>query len=151
VPVGGGRPSWRRAGPHPHAHRDRAGHEADGMLLHQPVITSQFEIPIAEIRKRTSGSESDIFSRPCHATAVPSAAIKSRRRIASPQVREGHRSGSDRYTGWLGWKLGECPLWVISGHQSRVDPCPLYPQKQTFVTATGMSALCQKRTLRCFS
>jgi hypothetical protein len=26
------------------------------------------------------------------------------------------------------------------------DPCPLYPQKRTFVTATGMSALCQKRT-----
>src|SRR6516162_1687792 len=24
--------------------------------------------------------------------------------------------------------------------------CPLYPQKQTFVAATGMSALCQKRT-----
>jgi hypothetical protein len=26
------------------------------------------------------------------------------------------------------------------------DRCPLYPQKQTFVAVTGMSALCQKRT-----
>ena len=26
------------------------------------------------------------------------------------------------------------------------ERCPLYPQKQTFVAAIGMSALCQKQT-----
>jgi len=26
------------------------------------------------------------------------------------------------------------------------ERCPLYPKMQTFVAATGMSALCQKRT-----
>src|SRR5262249_16073089 len=48
------------------------------------------------------------------------------------------------------WRLalahGRCPLWVKSGHQRHVDPCPLYPQKRTLVKCVGMSALCQKRT-----
>jgi hypothetical protein len=38
------------------------------------------------------------------------------------------------------------PLWVISGHRSRSAQCPLYPQKRTFGSAAGMSALCQKQT-----
>jgi hypothetical protein len=37
------------------------------------------------------------------------------------------------------------PLWVKSRHWAMSSRCPLYPQKQTFVSATGMSALCQKR------
>ena len=39
-----------------------------------------------------------------------------------------------------------CPLWVTGRHSAQKTRCPLYPQKQTFVAATGMSALCQKRT-----
>src|SRR5262249_38102575 len=39
-----------------------------------------------------------------------------------------------------------CPLWVKSGHWRTSSQCPLYPQKRTSLTATGMSALCQKRT-----
>ena len=38
------------------------------------------------------------------------------------------------------------PLWVKSRHCSTSTQCPLYPQKQTFVAATSMSALCQKQT-----
>jgi hypothetical protein len=30
--------------------------------------------------------------------------------------------------------------------QNQPTRCPLYPQKRTFVSAIGMSALCQKRT-----
>src|SRR5215470_2277739 len=41
----------------------------------------------------------------------------------------------------------KCPLWVKSRHRGISNECPLYPQKRTFVTATGMSALCQKRTI----
>jgi len=44
--------------------------------------------------------------------------------------------------------VGECPLWVISGHDVIKSRCPLYPQKRTSVNAIAMSALCQKRTLR---
>src|SRR6516165_2167789 len=36
------------------------------------------------------------------------------------------------------------PLWVISGHfVAKSRPCPLYPQKRTLRSATGMSALLQ--------
>src|SRR5262249_990168 len=42
-----------------------------------------------------------------------------------------------------------CPVWIISGHSVRVPQCPLYPQKQILRSATGKSALCQKRTLDC--
>jgi hypothetical protein len=45
-----------------------------------------------------------------------------------------------------GLKSQQCPLWVISGHTDKSSPCPLCPQKQTFVGAGGMSAKCQKRT-----
>ena len=41
-----------------------------------------------------------------------------------------------------------CPLWVKSRHRDISNQCPLYPQKQTFGDTIGMSALCQKRTLR---
>src|SRR5262249_2496852 len=41
-----------------------------------------------------------------------------------------------------------CLLWVKSRHWGTSDRCPLYPRKQTLLKATGMSALCQKRTLR---
>jgi len=37
---------------------------------------------------------------------------------------------------------------AFGGHIAEQQYCPLYPQKQTFVAAIGMSALCQKRTLR---
>ncbi|MGC1901719.1 MAG: hypothetical protein WA716_23885, partial [Pseudolabrys sp.] len=39
-----------------------------------------------------------------------------------------------------------CPLWVISGHFAVQSPCPLYPQKLTFVRATGMSAKGQQQS-----
>src|SRR6516225_7998598 len=39
-------------------------------------------------------------------------------------------------------------LWVKSGHWVTCEQCPLYPQKQTSIERVGMSALCQKRTLR---
>jgi len=41
---------------------------------------------------------------------------------------------------------GQCPLWVISGHRSTFEQCPLYPRKRTSVEPVGMSAKCQKRT-----
>jgi hypothetical protein len=41
-----------------------------------------------------------------------------------------------------------CPLWVKSRHRAVKSPCPLYPQKRTSLSVTGMSALCQKRTSR---
>ena len=40
----------------------------------------------------------------------------------------------------------ECPLWVKNGHDGFNLRCPLYPRKQTFVSAIAMSALGQKRT-----
>src|SRR5262249_57732472 len=40
----------------------------------------------------------------------------------------------------------QCPLWVKSGHCRISARCPLYPQKRTSLSATGMSALCQKQT-----
>jgi hypothetical protein len=39
--------------------------------------------------------------------------------------------------------VGSCPLWVISRHDAPKPRCPLYPRKQTLLSATGMSALCQ--------
>src|SRR5215471_20655059 len=33
-----------------------------------------------------------------------------------------------------------CPLWVKSRHWGSSERCPLYPQKRTFVGATGTSA-----------
>src|SRR6478672_2438360 len=39
-----------------------------------------------------------------------------------------------------------CPLWVISRHNGPSASCLLYPRKQTFVSASGMSEKCQKRT-----
>ena len=40
----------------------------------------------------------------------------------------------------------ECPRWVINRHHGPFDSCPLCPQKQTFVSASGTSAMCQQRT-----
>ena len=37
----------------------------------------------------------------------------------------------------------QSPLWVISRRNGPFESCPLYPQKQTFVSASGMSARCQ--------
>ena len=41
-----------------------------------------------------------------------------------------------------------CPLWVKSRPRGTSNQCPLYPQKRTSLRVIGMSALCQKRTLR---
>src|SRR6516164_7513517 len=38
------------------------------------------------------------------------------------------------------------PLWVKSRHSVTSERCPLYPQKQTSLRATGMSALCHRAT-----
>ena len=40
----------------------------------------------------------------------------------------------------------ECPLWVISRHRVAYASCPLFPSKQTFVSASGMSAKCHEQT-----
>jgi len=34
-----------------------------------------------------------------------------------------------------------CPLWVNSRHLQCINPCPLYPRKQTCAVQLGMSAL----------
>ena len=34
---------------------------------------------------------------------------------------------------------GQCPLWVISGHRSTFEQCPLYPRKRTSVERIGKS------------
>jgi hypothetical protein len=47
-----------------------------------------------------------------------------------------------------GSDASQCPLWVISGHSARQLRCPLYPRKQTFVNALGMSALGPKADIR---
>src|SRR5262245_53921308 len=36
-----------------------------------------------------------------------------------------------------------CPLWVKSRQSVLLGLCPLYPQKRTWIGATGMSALCR--------
>ena len=48
--------------------------------------------------------------------------------------------------GWH-WLAGPgCPLRVMSGHTDKSPPCPFFPSKQTFVNASGTSAMCHKRT-----
>jgi hypothetical protein len=37
-------------------------------------------------------------------------------------------------------------LWVISGNGVTPASCPFFPSKQTFVSASGTSAMCHKRT-----
>ena len=44
--------------------------------------------------------------------------------------------------------LRQRPLWVISGNGVTSASCPLFPSKRTFVSASGTSAMCQKRTLQ---
>ena len=39
------------------------------------------------------------------------------------------------------------PLWVKSDIAYSSAPCPLFPSKRTFISASGTSAKCQKRTL----
>jgi hypothetical protein len=39
-----------------------------------------------------------------------------------------------------------CPVWVISGNGVTPASCPFFPSKQTFVSASGTSAMCQDRT-----
>src|SRR5262245_65312966 len=43
-----------------------------------------------------------------------------------------------------GFRVGLCPLWVISRHYLPPSRCPLYPQKRTSRPCLDMSA--QKRT-----
>jgi hypothetical protein len=42
----------------------------------------------------------------------------------------------------------ECLLWVTTGHDAVKSRCPLFPRKQTFIEAVGMSAMGQKQTFR---
>ena len=39
-----------------------------------------------------------------------------------------------------------CPLLVKRRHQRRADRCPLYPSKQTSLSAIAISALCHNQT-----
>src|SRR5262249_41086981 len=43
-------------------------------------------------------------------------------------------------------KSCSCLSCVKRGRCAMSDPCPLYPQKQTSLSVTDMSALCQKQT-----
>jgi len=76
--------------------------------------------------------------------------MNSRRSISFPRAEgyeEYHISGRVNCTLWHAQPgRCSCPLWIISGHWGTSKRCPLYPQKRTFVAATGTSALCQKRT-----
>jgi hypothetical protein len=86
--------------------------------------------------------------------------MKSRRRIAftkagttpiKTQLQQGFAiggMGSDRHFAQQQSEAARCPLWVKSRHSAVSEQCPLYPQKQTSIERVGMSALCQKRTLR---
>src|SRR5262249_23245613 len=76
-----------------------------------------------------------------HAAAPPIRAMNSRRLIAAPEARTGHRTNAHLNSG----RGQQCPLWVISGHQGQLNECPLYPQKRTFVAAPILSAKCQKQ------
>src|SRR5262245_61241775 len=40
----------------------------------------------------------------------------------------------------------ECPLWVRNEHFGAFNSCPLFPRKQTSLSAAGTSAKCQQRT-----
>ena len=42
-----------------------------------------------------------------------------------------------------GHHLSLCPLWVMSRHRVTSAPCPLFPQKGTFISAVCTSAKCQ--------
>jgi hypothetical protein len=75
-----------------------------------------------------------------HATATPPISVKkSRRFIAPPRLRTGHRTGSNQRKE----RGGRCPLWVISGHSVMSAVCPLYPRERTSAGASRMSAKCQ--------
>jgi hypothetical protein len=56
-------------------------------------------------------------------------------------------------SGWIVWPMlspivavSRCLLRVISRHNGPSAPCPLRPQKRTFVSAGGMSEKCQEET-----
>jgi hypothetical protein len=80
--------------------------------------------------------------------------LKSRRRIASPEIRTkrmsifklqhgmaGHKmvlrrsNMRKRMSALVGWDRGadRAPLWVKSGHGDNAVGCPLYPRKRTFI------------------
>ena len=82
-------------------------------------------------------------------TAPPRNVINSRRLIAAPDgTLKGHAAYQPAPVVWKGFRSAACPLWVISGHMQCRKVCPLYPQKRTCAVQLGMSAKCQKRTLR---
>ena len=43
-------------------------------------------------------------------------------------------------------QAAECLLWVKSGNGVTHASCPFFPSKQTFVSPSGTSAMCQKQT-----
>ena len=78
--------------------------------------------------------------------------MNSRRLMASPAPRT--TSGIKRISRFwiencrslIPKRAAPCPLWVKSRHRGTSNQCPLYPQKRTSRSATGMSALCQIQT-----
>ena len=87
-----------------------------------------------------SGGKGDTIDAP------PRSVMNSRRCIASLARWKEHGAGSNYHAGSVSGN--RCPLWVISGHLQCKRACPLYPRKRTCAVQLGMSALCQKRTLR---
>src|SRR5262249_28814028 len=60
-------------------------------------------------------------------------------------MRQRNMSSSNKIGRVLSDNVRQRLLWVKSGHQRAFRQCPLYPQKRTLLSATGMSALCHSR------
>src|SRR5262249_38858615 len=117
------------------------------------VRTPKTEIPSQSYQAvALETRDSDRLLHPRRERPRDSRATKRRDELASPHG----RTPRPRITNYSRSRCASqqkatrsCPLWVISRQQdlmSRSRGCPLYPQKRTSSEATGMSALCQKRT-----
>src|SRR6516225_6509116 len=60
-------------------------------------------------------------------------------------------AGTATPKGETAFQIGDVGNGLVLWDRSPSNRCPLYPQKQTSELSREMSALCQKRTLRCFS
>jgi hypothetical protein len=91
---------------------------------------------------RRAAEQSDELA-PSHVSPVRTTARampKAYRFATGRRVRSGTQPASNVYQ-------ARCPLWVISGHSAMRERCPLYPRKRILISGSGMSALCQWRTL----
>ena len=102
------------------------------------------------LRRRDGGGDDERQDgrAKCHRShGVSSRAMKPRRFMGFPEGKDHGRS----IAGQAGASCKNGPfmsaLGVISNHHPVNRRCPLYPRKPTSSDATGMSALCRKRTL----